>query len=138
VQSVATRIVVERERERMRFVSARYWDLGATFHKIGELDEGEPRSFTATLTGLDGKRVATGRDFDSQGKTKSDEVVVIADLSGRRSNLPRCRRQLDRDSGQDELAERGVGNPHEHVAGHQLLGADRLRDVRNRSARDPA
>src|SRR5437879_9924346 len=34
VQSVATRIVVERERERMRFVSARYWDLSATFHKI--------------------------------------------------------------------------------------------------------
>ncbi|HUP72411.1 MAG TPA: type I DNA topoisomerase [Acidimicrobiales bacterium] len=77
VQSVATRVVVERERERMRFVSARYWDLSATFHKIGDLDEGEPRSFGATLTGLDGKRIATGRDFDSQGKTKSGDVIVL-------------------------------------------------------------
>jgi DNA topoisomerase-1 len=77
VQSVATRIVVERERERMQFVTARYWDLSATFHKIGELEEGEPRSFGATLTGLEGKRVATGRDFDSQGKTKSDDVIVL-------------------------------------------------------------
>jgi DNA topoisomerase-1 len=76
VQSVATRIVVERERERMRFVSAGYWDLTATFHKVGELEEGEPRSFGATLTGLDGKRIATGRDFDSQGKTKSDVIVL--------------------------------------------------------------
>ncbi|MEO5838663.1 MAG: type I DNA topoisomerase [Acidimicrobiales bacterium] len=76
VQSVATRIVVERERERMRFVSARYWDLSATFHKVGELEEGEPRSFAATLTGLDGKRVATGRDFDSKGQTKSDVIVL--------------------------------------------------------------
>jgi DNA topoisomerase I len=79
VQSVATRIVVERERERMRFVSARYWDLSATFHKIGELEEGEPRSFAATLTGLDGKRVATGRDFDSEGKTKSGDVIVLSE-----------------------------------------------------------
>ena len=81
VQSVATRIVVERERERMRFVSARYWDLQANFHKIGDLDEGEPRSFGATLTGLDGKRVATGRDFDAQGKTKSDDVMVLTDAA---------------------------------------------------------
>ena len=81
VQSVATRIVVERERERMRFVSARYWDLRANFHKLGEIEEGEPRSFGATLTGLDGKRVATGRDFDAQGKTKSEEVMVLTDAA---------------------------------------------------------
>jgi DNA topoisomerase-1 len=81
VQSVATRIVVERERERMRFVSARYWDLSATFHKIGQLGDGEPRSFEATLTGLDGKRVATGRDFDSDGKIKSDDVVVLGEAA---------------------------------------------------------
>jgi DNA topoisomerase-1 len=81
VQSVATRIVVERERERMRFVSASYWDLEATFHKIGELDDGEPRSFAATLTAFDGKRVATGRDFGSDGKTKSDDVVVLGEAA---------------------------------------------------------
>src|SRR5262249_1569119 len=67
VQSVATRIVVERERERMRFRSAGYWDIEGTFGTAAgadRTDEGEPAAFTATLVGVDGRRVATGRDFD--------------------------------------------------------------------------
>ncbi len=64
VQSVATRIVVERERERMAFRSANYWDLTATF--AGE------RPFTALLQELDGRRIATGRDFAPTGELKSD------------------------------------------------------------------
>ena len=70
VQSPATRIIVERERERMRFVAAGYWDLVGVF----EADEG---SFEATLISVDGKAVATGRDFDEQGKLKSANKMVV-------------------------------------------------------------
>jgi DNA topoisomerase I len=58
VQSVATRLVVERERARRAFVAAEYWDIEGTF---------VPGPFTARLVSVDGKRVAQGRDFDSQG-----------------------------------------------------------------------
>ncbi len=78
VQSVATRIVVERERERMAFIQAGYWDLQATFEKQGEVDAGQPKAFNAKLLELDGKRVATGRDFDDTGTlTKPDSTVVL-------------------------------------------------------------
>src|SRR5947209_2834165 len=60
VQSVATRILVERERARMRFRTADYWDLEATFDTGA--DE-SPHDFTASLVALDGKRLASGRDF---------------------------------------------------------------------------
>ena len=69
VQSPAVRLVVERERERMAFVAADYWDLHAAF----PTDPG----FGATLVGLDGSRVATGKDFDSQGRVARDDVVVV-------------------------------------------------------------
>lgn len=69
VQSVATRVIVERERERMAFISANYWDVLATVAK--DLD------FDARLTAVAGKRVATGRDFDDRGRVKSDAVVVV-------------------------------------------------------------
>jgi DNA topoisomerase-1 len=70
VQSVATRLVVERERERMRFVAARYWDVVGTF---------EPGSFEARLVALDGKRVAQGRDFGETGAAGDDVVVLDED-----------------------------------------------------------
>ncbi|GEL95306.1 type I DNA topoisomerase [Cellulomonas composti] len=70
VQSVATRLVVERERERMAFVPAEYWDVVGTF---AVSDEGEP-VFPARLSGLDGRRVATGRDFSDRGVLTSDAV----------------------------------------------------------------
>ena len=62
VQSVATRIVVERERERMAFRSAEYWDIEATL-AVAEPSDG-PRTFPATLIALDGDRIATGKDFE--------------------------------------------------------------------------
>src|SRR5947209_4793866 len=65
VQSVATRLVVEREQERRRFVSASYWDL------LGRFD---PGAFEARLVQVDGKRVAQGRDFGPDGQLKSDAV----------------------------------------------------------------
>ncbi len=70
VQSVATRVIVERERERMAFVSAEYWDLTATLTPGSE-------SFDAKLTAVDGRRVAQGRDFDDRGNVKSKDVHVV-------------------------------------------------------------
>ncbi|HEX7095842.1 MAG TPA: type I DNA topoisomerase, partial [Acidimicrobiales bacterium] len=79
VQSVATRIVVERERERMRFVPASYWDLQATFavREARSEPDGAPATFAATLQALDSTRIATGKDFDSEGSVRSDDVVVL-------------------------------------------------------------
>ena len=65
VQSVATRLVVDRERERMAFRSASYWDLDAI------LDAGadaEPPTFPARLTQVGARKIAQGRDFDSRGR----------------------------------------------------------------------
>lgn len=67
VQSVATRIVVQRERERMRFTSASYWDIAATMDAGAEAS---PRTFPARLVSVDGARLATGRDFDADGQLK--------------------------------------------------------------------
>ncbi|GAB3110409.1 type I DNA topoisomerase [Janibacter alkaliphilus] len=68
VQSVATRIVVERERERMAFRAASYWDVTGTF-----TPSGASQDFSARLSAVDGARVAVGRDFADDGTlTKSD------------------------------------------------------------------
>src|SRR5918995_968701 len=68
VQSPAVRLVVQRERERMAFVSAGYWDI--------ELTTATAPSFTADLVAVDGTRVATGKDFDSRGQTTGTVVVL--------------------------------------------------------------
>src|ERR1700720_1418138 len=60
VQSVATRIVVERERARMRFNSAGWWDLEGTFAKEADA---APTTFPGSLVALDGRRLVSGRDF---------------------------------------------------------------------------
>lgn len=66
VQSVATRLIVERERERMAFVKAPYWDVVASLSAPGV--EGEPVRFDARMIQLDGKRLATSKDFGADGK----------------------------------------------------------------------
>ena len=66
VQSVATRMIVERERERMAFRSASYWDIDGEF----EAPAGTPKQFTATLSSVGGQRIATGKDFDDAGALK--------------------------------------------------------------------
>ncbi len=76
VQSVATRIVVERERERMAFRSANYWDLTATFQASDPRHSTE-RPFSATLLEVDGARVATGREFNQDGTLKRDDVIHL-------------------------------------------------------------
>ena len=67
VQSVATRLIVERERERMAFISSSWWDLKA------ETDQ----NFTARLLSLDGKRVAATNDFDENGGLKEKNAANI-------------------------------------------------------------
>ena len=81
VQSVATRIIVDRERERMAFTSADYWDVAAVLDAGAGADESSatPRRFSARLVGVDDARVATGRDFDSTGRVKKPEGVVVLD-----------------------------------------------------------
>ncbi|MCF6522588.1 type I DNA topoisomerase [Streptomyces sp. JJ36] len=71
VQSVATRLVVERERERMAFRPAEYWDLTATFETRAEAGAAEQGTFGARLTTVDGRRVAQGRDFGPDGQLKA-------------------------------------------------------------------
>ena len=73
VQSVATRLVVERERERMAFRSASYWGVEATFSTVlsaVDVTARQDASFTARLVTLDGRRVATGRDFNDDGQLR--------------------------------------------------------------------
>ena len=77
VQSVATRIVVERERERMAFTAADYWSLSAVFRVLGELEPGDPPAFTASLTAVDGAKVATGKDFTTAGRLRSPNAVHL-------------------------------------------------------------
>ncbi|KUI33108.1 DNA topoisomerase I [Mycobacterium sp. IS-1742] len=78
VQSVATRIIVQRERERMAFRTAGYWDVSAELDASVSDAQATPPTFTAKLNSVDGRRVATGRDFDSLGQVrKPDEVLVL-------------------------------------------------------------
>lgn len=85
VQSVATRLVVERERERMAFRAASYWDVRGKFSADdgaapvagGRSAQAGRGSFGARLVALDGARVATGRDFDDRGNLRSTTAVRL-------------------------------------------------------------
>lgn len=71
VQSVALKQIVDRERERMRFVRAEYWDIKGEFAKTKD-------KFEARLVSLDGKRIASGKDFEeTTGKLKKDKDVLV-------------------------------------------------------------
>ncbi|MFF9555460.1 type I DNA topoisomerase [Streptomyces albus] len=92
VQSVATRLVVERERERMAFRSAEYWDLTGTFAtgqagdaSAGAGATGDPATFGARLTTVDGRRIAQGRDFTSEGRLKDPAAVLHLDEEAART-----------------------------------------------------
>ena len=76
VQSVATRLIVERERERMAFISSSWWDLTAACEA----------GFSARLLSLNGKRVAATNDFDANGgiKDKSAANILLLDEAGAR------------------------------------------------------
>ena len=100
VQSVAVRIVVERERERMEFVSAGYWSVEATMAAGGEGSAGQSSpsqssaggAFEASVTELDGKRIAIGKDFNDKGELSkrqkagdsSASLTVLDEAAARR------------------------------------------------------
>jgi DNA topoisomerase-1 len=72
VQSVAVRMIVERERERMAFVSTAWWDLLGRFANVGGAQ------FDAWLTSVDGRRIPSGKDFDpSTGKLKNPALMLL-------------------------------------------------------------
>ncbi|MGW4726955.1 type I DNA topoisomerase [Streptomyces sp. NPDC004291] len=83
VQSVATRLVVERERERIAFRSAEYWDLTGTFSTGRKGDASDPSSLVARLATVDGRRVAQGRDFGSDGQLKTANVLHLDEQNAR-------------------------------------------------------
>jgi len=68
VQSVATRLIVEKERERIAYKRASYWDIEGTF---------DPQSFSANLVAVDGKKIAQGKDFDSLAQLKDSSIVHL-------------------------------------------------------------
>jgi DNA topoisomerase I len=74
VQSVATRLVVERERERMAFRAASWWDIAATF---------DPERFESRLVTVDGRRLAVGRDFGPDGKLRNAEALQLDEEQAR-------------------------------------------------------
>jgi DNA topoisomerase-1 len=74
VQSVATRLVVQRERERVGFVSSEYWDVVATL---------DPGSFESRLVSIDGRRLAQGRDFTADGTLRDETLVQLDEPAAR-------------------------------------------------------
>lgn len=80
VQSAATRMVVERERERMAFVSASYWDIVTLALSRGQATES---GFSARLARVDGAPLAKGTDFDDRGELKK-AVQVLDEAQARR------------------------------------------------------
>jgi DNA topoisomerase I len=74
VQSVATRLVVERERERIEFQAAEYWDIVGTF---------DPGGFDARLVAVDGRKVAQGRDFARTGELITTDAVQLDEPTAR-------------------------------------------------------
>ncbi len=81
VQSPGLRLIVERERERIRFVRGSYWDLSAELTAPTH-----DKSFTSKLVSYQGKKLATGKSFDpSTGKLKSNSSVLLLDEKGANS-----------------------------------------------------
>ena len=78
VQSVATRLVVDRERERMAFVAAGFSDIAAQLGVLpADARPGEPADFSARLTRIGDAKIAQGRDFDPQGQLKVNTALIL-------------------------------------------------------------
>ncbi|MEX0978905.1 MAG: type I DNA topoisomerase, partial [Pirellulales bacterium] len=96
VQSVAVRLIVERERQRMAFVAATYWDLVGTFAKT------DAQKFDAELVSVGGRKVPAGKDFDpATGKLKDDGLLLL-DGAGAEALVERLTRAIFRVSALDE------------------------------------
>ena len=145
VQSVAVRLIVEREEERRAFRTAVYWDLEAKL-------KGEGREFVATLARINDQRIATGKDFDAKTGELKNQNVASARRSGRRHARRRDSRERPVDDHQRraEAGRRTPGAAVHHVnadagsqpqAGifdraHDAVGAAAVPGRRNRQRRD--
>ena len=137
VQSVATRLVVDRERERIAFRAAQYWDLEAEFATVTPGDQaqggdgGTPGSFGATLVSVDGQRVAQGRDFTSLGELRGSGILHLdgeaaAGLAGRLQNAEFKVRSVDRKPYKRSPV---CTVPHHHAAAGGVAEARLLRQA---------
>lgn len=90
VQSVAVRLLVIREKDRLAFIPARYWDMKAMLAKVSASDQADGRAFESVLTKLSGVRLATGKDFaEETGKLKTnltagENVIVLSEDDAKR------------------------------------------------------
>ncbi|HEY1306868.1 MAG TPA: type I DNA topoisomerase [Vicinamibacterales bacterium] len=133
VQSVAVRLIVEREEERRAFRSALYWDLEARM-------KGEGREFIATLVRLGDQRIASGKDFDSLTgtlKNKSarllDESATIVLLETMRANVPWTVTSLEQKPGVERPAPPFTTSTLTQEASRKLgFSADRTMQVAQR------
>ena len=129
VQSVAVRLVVDRERERIAFRAARYWDLEAVFVKVpgaqeAQASDTEVSSFPAALVSVDGRRVAQGRDFGSTGELRP----AAAGQDGARQDG--ARQDGARQDGARQDGARRDGAALLHLDGEAAAAlADRLSDT---------
>ncbi len=96
VQSVAVRLIVERERARMAFVGATYWDLLGTFAKSGG------KSFQATLVSVDGRKIPSTRDFDPATGKLRDSSLLLLDEARAKELLARLERARSRVASLDD------------------------------------
>lgn len=96
VQSVAVRLIVERERQRMAFVAATYWDLLGLFTR----ESGE--SFQASLISVDGRRIPASRDFDAATGQLKDRSLMLLDQRQADELAERVRRGTVRVSGVED------------------------------------
>ncbi|NUQ62546.1 MAG: type I DNA topoisomerase [Pirellulales bacterium] len=86
VQSVAVRLIVERERQRMAFTSATYWDL------LGQFAKKTGEDFQAALVSADGRKVPSSRDFDAATGRPKDPSLLLLDEQGAQQLLEQLRR----------------------------------------------
>ena len=122
VQSVATRMVVERERERMRFRSASWWDIQGRFAPAGADDASG--GFGAGLSSLDGRRIADGRSFASDGAARADVVVLDEEaaraLAGRLESSPFSVKAIERRPYTDRPKPPFITSTLQQAAGNKL------------------
>jgi DNA topoisomerase-1 len=85
VQSVAVRLIVDRERERIRFVPATYWDL------LGRFAKSSGEGFEAVLVSVDGRRIPSTRDFDPATGQRKDPGLLLLDEKGAEALVARLR-----------------------------------------------
>ncbi|WP_288419448.1 type I DNA topoisomerase [uncultured Microbacterium sp.] len=107
VQSAATRLVVDRERERMAFVSASYWGIDATAVTLREATDPE-KAFSARLVRIDGGALARGTDFDDRGELKK-AVLVLSEIEA--NDLAEAIRTASRASVSHLEAKPGTRSP---------------------------